>query len=264
MASKQLNKNVIGALTITAIVLSVGAVGVAAYTAGKRDPALLAQKASEAEARSDHKRAKELYSRAFSASKEPAFLLEASRCAYQEGEFPEALHFLRVAEAQSPGNPKPLIALLERYWEIRIFGWQGWTDMRDAAEKLLEIEPNNMLGLVCLADALEATKDQDPANADKLAKTLEKARAIDPFDPRLAIVEASGEVRKGIENIRSSPNLQPNEQKKVIEDSRVAAGEVLRKSIARNPKDERLITNLAEVLRTVGRGDEARAVLEAG
>ena len=78
----------------------------------------------------DWKRAKELYGRAFTASKDASYLVEASRTAYQEGEFSESIHFLRVAEAQSPGNPKPLIALLTRYWEIRLYGWQGWTEMR--------------------------------------------------------------------------------------------------------------------------------------
>lgn len=264
MATKQLNKNVIGALTVAAIVLSVGGVGVASYAAGKKDPALLAQKAAEAETKGDWKRAKELYGRAFTAGKDAKYLIEASRCAYQEGEFAETLHFLRVAEAQSPGNSKPLIALLERYWEIRIFGWQGWNELRDAAEKLLEIEPDNMLGLVCLADSLDATKDQDPGNPDKLAKTLEKARSIDATDPRLAIVEASAEVRKGVDAIRRSPNLPLDQQRKFITDSRLAAAAVLQKSLARNPKDERLINNLAEVLRATDRADEALTVLEKG
>jgi tetratricopeptide (TPR) repeat protein len=264
MATKQLNKNVIGALTVTAIVLSVGAVGVASYAAGKKDPALLAQKAAESETKGDFKRAKELYGRAFTAGKDANFLIEASRCAYEEGEFSEALHYLQVAEAQSPGNPKPLIALLERYWEIRILGWQGWTELRGAAEKLLEIEPENMLGLVCLADALDATKDQDPANPDKLAKTLEKARSIDATDPRLAIVEASAEIRKGIDAIRHTPNLSLEQQKQLIQDSRIAAAAVLQKSLAKNPKDERVIDNLAEVLRATDRADEGLAVLEKG
>lgn len=264
MAKQELNRNVIGILTIAVMTLVIGTVGVASYSYGKRDPALLAQKAQEAEKAGDIQRAKDLYIRAFRAGLDPKYMMEASRCAHQEGEFGEAIQFLRLAQAQAPGNPEPTIALLEKYWVLRILGWTDWNAMREAADKLLELEPNNVLALVVRADALNGMRDQDPDNIQKCEESLAKARGLAPDDPRLAVVEAMGHIRRGVESVRKSPNMPVDEARKKIVDSRLAAAAALQKALEKNPKNETLITNLADLLRSVEKPGEARNVLEAG
>ncbi|MBI5866042.1 MAG: hypothetical protein HZB38_16360, partial [Planctomycetes bacterium] len=76
MAKRQLNKNVIGALTAVAVLALVSTVGVASYTAGKKDPQFLAQKAEESRKAGDLKRAKELYGRAFNVGRDAHYLID--------------------------------------------------------------------------------------------------------------------------------------------------------------------------------------------
>ncbi|MBI5864327.1 MAG: tetratricopeptide repeat protein, partial [Planctomycetes bacterium] len=114
------------------------------------------------------------------------------------------------------------------------------------------------------ADALDATRDQDPSNEDQFAQAMEKARAIDATDPRLAMVEASGKIRSGIEGIRKAGNLSKEELRQRVLDSRLAAAELLKKSLEKHASDSSLVTNLAGVLLASEKRGDALEVLQKG
>src|SRR5262245_44703915 len=122
MAKRQLNKSVIVGLTVGVMVLVVGGVGATAYSASQRDPAVYVKRATEAEKARDFRRASGQFQRAFNASKNAIYLTDASRCEYAEGEFVHSLGLLQHAHAQAPQDPKVLVALLERFWEMRSMG----------------------------------------------------------------------------------------------------------------------------------------------
>lgn len=257
MAKRQVNKNLVGILTVTGVILAVAVVSIATFNAARKDPELLARKAQAALEGGNPRRAMELYGRAFRENKEVKYLLEASRIAYRMGDVSQAIGQLIAANSQDPGDVPVLEELLTRFWELHRAGVDQRINLRDYSAKLLELQPDNLLGLVSRAEALERLREQDPHNADLAAEALEKAIAIDENDPSVALVRVQREINEArIAAARPRPGGDP------IAEGRKRVLEILRNALAEHPAEPQLVMRLAAVQWEAGDLPAARQTVE--
>lgn len=266
MAKRQLNKNVVMGLTVGAMVIVVGAVGATAYSAAQRDPAVYLKRAAEAEQAGEYRRASRQFQRAYNAGKDALHLVDAARCEYQLGEFMNCIGLLRYAHAQMPQDPRVLVALLERMWEMRTMGVAPRPivqNIREYAEKLVKLEPDNVLGLISLADSIDLLGEQDSASIDMADKAVTRAMELEPDSPRVALIRSSifarREITKALESTGRVQNAAFLDKLKKV---RAGAAEILREAMKTNKTEPRLATTLADVLQANGQPEEAIRVLE--
>ncbi len=243
MAKKQLNKNLVGGLTAAVVVTTVIVVAVATLNAAQRDPELIAAKARAALESNNPKRAMELYGRAFRVNQEVKYLVEASRIAYQLGDVGTSIGQLVGANSQDPENVAVLEELLNRYWELHRAGVDQRLQLRDYSDKLLAIDPKNLLGLVSRGEALERLRDQDPKNADLAREALDAAIAIDIDNPAVALLRTQREINDATEAAR-----KPNASADIAPQMRARITEILRSSLAKHPGEPDLVIRLAATL----------------
>lgn len=256
MAKRQVNKNLVGVLTVVGVLLAVGVVTIAAANAARRDPEVLARKAAEAEKSGNARRAMELFGRAYRVNQEVKYLIEVSRLAWGMGEISQAVGQLVQANAQAPQDTSVLVALLERFWELKRAGVDQRTNFRDYSSRLLEIEPKNLLALVSRAEALEGLRDQDPANAQLADEALQKALEIDPTNPRVAMLRVQREINRAAERARASRSREDP-----MAAVRENATKILSEALAAHPGESDLVNSLAALLWDVGDLAAARDVL---
>lgn len=262
MAKQKINKNVIAGLTVGAIFALVTTVAIGAAAFAKKDPQVLAGKAAEFEKSGDLKRAGDTFIRAYTIDKEAHYLIDAARCYYNLGAVGDAIELLRKAQAAAPNDPKILIPILERYWELRMLGWDRWALIREPATALLQIEPDNLLARALLAEALFNERERDPGNLAKSEEHLKRANELDATDPRVAIVTAAHIWQLEIEKIRKTPGLDQQQANQRVNEARVAAIAPLRAAFAANPRDIKLAIQFSSYLQGANQPAEARAVLE--
>ena len=217
MAKRRLNKNLVGFITAAGIGLAVIVAAIAAINLARRDPAEIALKAQQQEAAGDLERAIRLYQSAFRESKDAKYLIEAARVARDQGELMLMFGFLRTANKQSPDNPEVLTRLLESDWEVREYPMGQWPEVLEYAATLLKQQPDNLLALSSLAEALEWLRDQvfkdeeqdlldkalaklnitRSADSEVVDQILDYAARIDPTDPKIALVRAKACLLRG-------------------------------------------------------------------
>lgn len=263
---KKLNKNLIATLTLAVMLVAVVVVFMLVTAAARRNPEAIAEKARLAEKNGDLQRALQQYDRAFKARKESKYLLDQSRVAMELGEVGYAIGRLELAFKQSPDDVDVVTTLLEKAWEFRGIGWPRPEDAYAYAEALLKLQPENVLGIVSLMDAAETLKEKDQAKAKIADEMLAKAMKIDANNDRLALVRATREIRDVMLEFRGKRldgvELQKANQK--LRESQDRAVALLKASIEAHPKNDRLYTGLASLLRQLRRTDEARQTLEQG
>lgn len=259
---RQLNKNLIAGLTAAAMVITVAVVTVVTVNAARRDPQEIAKKAAAAEAAGQYRDAAQMYTRAFGVNREPQYLIDASRCLYEMGELSQALSVLNQAHAQEPDNLVVLNALLERFWELRNYA-PRWSQMKEYADKALELQPDNLLALVSRAAALDALKSKEPTYAEEAVAALEKAVKMDPTDPRVVelrvrrlVADASSLARQFMKD------GDEDKAQQTLTDARTKSIDVFREAIRKHPKSDALYLNLAQVLMDNERYDEAAKVFD--
>lgn len=188
MAQKRINKNLVAFLTVMGILLSVTIVGIAVYQGAKRDPAEYERQAREFEEKKDYPRAIERFNKAYKESgNDVKYAVEASRVAYQSGEIVLSIQLLMSASIQDPSNKLVLESMLRRMWEMRDLQF-SWKEMRDYADKLLNLDKDNVLALACKAAALRKLEAEDPDNIKKSEDALEAAIRLAPDNPEVASV----------------------------------------------------------------------------
>jgi tetratricopeptide (TPR) repeat protein len=245
---RQLNKNLVAGLTVLTMVITVVFVAVVTVNAARRDPAKIAEKASALEADGKLEAAAQLYMRAYNEKKQPVYLVDAARCAYNLGEIGFAINTLRRAHAQEPENVEVLSAILERYWELRQQSGV-WSDMRDYAETVLELEPDNLLALVSRAMALGSLQQQDPSLADPAEEALARVVELDRTDPRVVEIRVRKLVVAASAQARAyAHDDQPDRAKETLDQAREESGELFREAIAQHPKAALLYINFAQTL----------------
>lgn len=262
MAKQKINKNVIAGLTVGAIFALVTTVAIGAAAFAKKDPQVLAGKAAEFEKSGDLKRAGDTFIRAYTIDKEAHYLIDAARCYYSLGAVGDAIELLRKAQAAAPNDPKILIPILERYWELRMLGWDRWALIRESASALLQIEPDNLLARALLAEALFNERERDSGNLAKSEEHLKRANELDATDPRVAIVTAMHIWQLELEKIRKTPGLDQQQTNQRANEARIAAIAPLRAAFAANPKHAKLAITLSSYLQGANQPADARAVLE--
>jgi len=230
------------------MVLSVGVVTVLTISAAQRDPEQIARKAAAQEEQGNYRIASDLYLRAFRVGKEVRYLLESARCAHEIGEIGECIQKLMMANAQEPNNTAVLRALLELYWEVRTSGGV-WENIRDYAERLLALEPNNLFALAALARALDALKQQDPTYAERSQEILDKAMKIDPVDPRVAEVRVRKLIREARMQIASRRRAgRSAEADRIMQETRRQAIAILTEALQKHPEDTSPIDTLVPLM----------------
>jgi tetratricopeptide (TPR) repeat protein len=204
---KRLNKNLVAFLTIMGVVLIVAVAALVTRLGTRRDPAVLAAGALERERAGDLGKAADLYQRAYANSepKDTKYLVDAARRTLQMGDFQAWFGLLQSAAAQRAGDPSLLEAILQGLWRIlEICGRlpKGWPEIcRDYADKLLQLKPDDVLGLVSQAQALWTLPgEENLAAADEAAK---KAFELAPRDPRAALTYLMLNERQTRERVRA-------------------------------------------------------------
>lgn len=264
MAKKKLNKNLVGMVTVTGMVLAIAVVAVAVYNAANKDPEFYAQKAKQLEEKGDLKRAWQMYLQAYDVNKEVKYSVEAARLLYNTGEIAASLEVLRQANAKNPTDVPVLEALLNRLWELDLFAgnMSVWTQMRDNSEKLLELQPENTFALVCRSTAYGHLAGQDPKNEKIAEEALEKARKLQPDDKYVALVTARDKLRDAAElAMNKSLGTGPADADAQIKSLKEQAVETLEAAIKRTP-DSLLYGLLGQSLADLGRNEECRKVLQ--
>lgn len=206
MARKRANKNLIAFLTIMGMVLSVAIVAIITYQSARKDPEVYAQSAREAEEAGDLARAIQLYNRAFAASggatggeRDADYLIEAARCAYEIGEIGTALSMLDKGSDEQPNNEKLVVSYLELLWNYREksrLPATAYSRMREFAERLIEIDPDNVLGPLSQAVSLLGIAGRDDETMATAEQAMARAVELDPHAPRVALTQVEWELEQ--------------------------------------------------------------------
>ncbi len=230
---QKLNKNLIALLTAVGMALTVGVVSFAAYSGSHRDPELFAKPAREFEKKGEYDKAIELYMRSFKASEdtEVKYLLDASRCFFEVGDFGRSFQCIRQANSEAPDNKDVLLAALNFFWRfIDTVGEGSWADLRDYARLMLKLDKDNVYALVSLSRALDQLGEKTPEGKEALDRAIQLA----PNDPRVAIrrIGAVEAEMYQAEKAHAGPEVMA-EYKKKVED----AAAKLQEAIAASPGD---------------------------
>ncbi|MFO0840328.1 MAG: tetratricopeptide repeat protein [Phycisphaerae bacterium] len=266
MARQRLNKNVIGWLTIGGVFLAVSSVAVATFSLAKKPPEVYAREAAGMEKAGDMKRAAMLYDRAYDQERQVKYKIESSRVRFELGDVGNALDGLKRANAQEPRDTDVLRTLLSYYWRLADNGWDVWSEMREHADKLLEIEPKNVDGLACRARALDEMRTGSPENAKLAEEALKTALEVGPNDPRLAQIRAQLALRElsDISREARQPGRNLQEMEKRINDGKQAVAALLTSAVDAKPDSPELVRYAARVLVEFGRQADAEAILQRG
>jgi tetratricopeptide (TPR) repeat protein len=283
MAKRRVNKNVVAFITVAGILLAVVVVAIATYNASRRDPAAIALKAKAQESL-DPRRAIALYRGAFDESKDARYLLEAARVAREMGNLNMMFGLLNAAYAQSPDDPAVLSTLLERYWEIRDFSMGQWRDVRERAVRLCQQQPDNLLALASLAEALEWLKDDEATRDERLSiggalewltlenasladladQILARAAEIDPTSAYVALVRARQSELRVAERLRDALQQRRPDVDQIGAQAAAERVAYLQPALAAHPDDVPLRIACGQALVATGDWAAGRALLQAG
>ena len=285
MAKRRLNKNLVGFITASGIGLAVIVAAIAAINLSRRDPAEIALKAQQQEEAGDLARAIRLYQSAFSESKDPKYLIEAARVTRDQGELMMMFNFLRMAHTQDPDNVQVLTRLLESNWEVRDYPMGQWSEVLEYAARLVAKKSDDILALSSLAEALEWLRDRvlDDDEQDLLDKALtalnisrsadtnlvdqilDMATALNPTDPKIALVRAKTCLLRMSVRVREAMQSGRNvDLTGIMEETHRQVVGYLQPALEAHPDDVKLRLACAQALAESRHWDECREVLEAG
>lgn len=256
MAKRRNSKNLVAGLTVAGMVLSIGAVGVVAMQSARRDPAVYVAKAQAAMEKGDLKRAGDLYWRAWATGKEPASAISAAHCMFELGEPGRAMLWLNQAHAALPDAAALVEASIEKLLELEAYRVPVATELRDRSAELLEIDPNNVLGLVARVKALRFFAGVDPRNPELAQEALDKAVQVDPTNRHVAILRAQQIISKSSNLPRDAS--YPAELNKIGEEALT----VLKAALAKNAGDFNLIDEIGRIYLYLRRLDELHDFLK--
>ncbi len=265
---KKLNKNLVAVLTLAGIGLTVGLVAIVTSQSAKRDPEVLAANARQREEDKDLERAVVLYQQAYQASpnQDVKYLIAAARCLFTTGDFRAWLNVLQAANSQEPANVDVLTALLDGLWKLRIVGGEtNATSLRDYGAKLIEVQPNNVNGLVSKAVALIDLRTPDGRDDAEIVKVLDAAVKASPTDTRVALAQIVWErtlVAQRMAEARERPTAG-TEVPQIVDAFAQRAETILKTALAAHPGDHELVGAYLRLLADRDRDDEGRAVLES-
>lgn len=262
---KRLNKNLIAFLTVMGMVLLVSVFTLIVWQQTRRDPEIIAQSARESEKAGDLEEAARRYVRAWEASEvrgqpNSQYVIAAARCMFEMGELASWRGLLEKAASKLPNDQPLQRALLEGLWRIRdIIDLVILEDIwRDTGRRLVELDPDDLLGLVSQAQALWVLGGEaNEAAADELAQ---KAYRLEPTDPHVAITYLSYLERAFIKTRREAvaAGARPADLTRLTRDYIEKVLPVLDQAAAAHPEDVPVATAHARMLQSrAGLMDEA-------
>lgn len=266
MAQRRMNKNVVASLTVGGMALVITVVAVGAISKSQRDPAVLAEKAAAAERAGDFVRAMNLFNRAFEVHKDAKYKLDTSRTAFAAGDVGRGVGELDLAFKQAPDDPKIVAAVIEKAWELFRVGWPQPDQFLTYADAMLKLEPENVSALTARSVAAEQLRAKDPSKGRIADEALAKAMSINEHQPELALLRAEREL-SAVQQQYAGKTLDPRERAAAtakFKEAQGRAADILRASLAKYPKHERLILGAVGIIRAAGDLTLARSILEAG
>ncbi len=263
---KRLNKNLVAFLTVMGVVLVVSVAGLIIRQASQRDPQILANNAQALElngSRQELARAAGLFQQAYNATDQSdvSYLLSSTRCLYKLGQLGMWTENIQRAHAKAPTNVAVLEAALTGLWRLAELEGRTrwWSEWREYASALLEVEPENPFALASHAQGLWDPTEEDAVQA-RGAEVATQAYELAPTDPHVALVyvqhlsrEHDAERRALLE--RNAPTYELDA---LLEKFFAEAGAVLSAAIAEHPAHGPLAIRQAEILQQKAR-DHDRA-----
>jgi tetratricopeptide (TPR) repeat protein len=252
---KRLNKNMVAFLTLMGMLLVIGVAALIIRQGARRDPAALALQAREIEQLNDVEKMSKavvLYRQAYAASEErdPNYVFDSARCFFKMAAIGPWLETLSRAHSKDPHDPRPIVAVLNGLWRLREMEGvlRSPNEWRDWSDKLLQIEPNHPLGLVCRARALApATEETSRAAAAEAAR---QAYGAGSTDPRVVVVYAEYREREQMAAARAA--AQAGSTEAVLEQQRMKLNEEIKgifdQAVGAEPNDPGLIMAYADHL----------------
>lgn len=190
---KQVNTGLVAGITVFGMILTVVGVAVVTSMNTQRTPEFFEKIAKQDEAAGDVEQAYAAYMQAFRVSgNDSRYAIEANRVLFEAGEIQEALGSYRTRINELPRDVPLITAYLDLLWDLNRFAPNAtWPLMRDPAERLLAVEPDNALGLVSLASALQNLPTTDADAEAEADAAFEAAFSADPNNPRLVLLDVN-------------------------------------------------------------------------
>lgn len=259
----KLNKGLVAGLTMVGMLAVVFSVTALTIVSRQRDPKKFAERATAAEQRGDLIQAATFYRKAYNINKDVSYLKESARCVYQMGSLGDLFNILAEANSADPNDVSILTYALDRLWEMRQMGQRPGQMMRDYAEKLAKLDPNNVLALVSEADAIGQSAANDPASKKQADDAFKKAQALDPKSARVALMQVNRDFSEAIQKLRDAgETLTTAQQEAGVKAARMKSIETLKTALESHNDDPYLLTTLADAYNATQQYDQARKLLE--
>lgn len=146
--ARQLNKKLVGTLTVLGFVVTTGLGVVMVKSLEQTDPTHYVEQAKQCAAKQEWIQAKNYYLRAFSISKDPAYLVGAGRMLYEKGDEFSAQRYWSEAVTVDPG----LIEAHEQIVDLRLQiarmynSSAAWRRAKESAAALVKVDDQNAQG----------------------------------------------------------------------------------------------------------------------
>jgi len=194
--AKRINKPAVAIMTVAVMAMTIVAGVLVIRAIPSSDPTPMVKRAEAALAEGDYETAISSYRFAFRRSEDPKYLVLAGDAAKQAGDTQRALALWRVAVLHNPRYVearKRSIALWLDVLELQ--GWKAasetWATISREAEALLEVKPDDFLGLFARGLCAIKLRVEKPQNEQRGVEDLQKALALRPTDRRVLQVLGS-------------------------------------------------------------------------
>lgn len=193
--AKRLNKKLVAGLTLMGMLVTTAAGIVLVINMPRKDPEPIANQAKEMLEDKNYTDAAAQFKRAASRARENekytpegiGYLLEAGDAYLHAGSAADAMACWRAVMNSDPQNQEAQERIVDFSMEVaKVRGGSAWQGVREAAEKLIDINPKNFDGLNALGQALIYQRGLDEKNAEKGEKMLEEAVQGDQANPEYA------------------------------------------------------------------------------
>ena len=187
--AKKLNKNVVVVLTLVSFALMIGAAALMLMTLRDRDPQTLVDKAELLRSQGRLEDAATYYYRAWLAGDNPAHLVEVGQMLFEQGDVVRAVNaWSQAVSADSGlivGHQKLVDFRLQMASMVRSI--DSWAALKDAAEDMLQADPESAFAGHALGVALFALRSQNPLYLEQAQEKLEAAAAAEPGEAEYTV-----------------------------------------------------------------------------
>jgi len=183
--AKAVNKTVVGVLTLAIVLVLTGSGYVVVANLPGQDPTRYVKDAEKFAKDGKWAEARTLYIRAYrkDPAQNPEYLVEAARCAKEEGDIAKALGDIQGARLKNPDHPAAAVLATQLQFEVaNVFSnAQQWVKVKEEAERLLaKVDPKSVLGHHARGAALLRLALEDEENRALGEASLREALKLDP------------------------------------------------------------------------------------